>query len=563
MAYPPGLELHGSSWRVNKRVPKKLLQHYAPHTILRFNTGCAGKREAASIAWRWLSEVQEEFARVEKTGSKLRTTLTDAEADAIIARMVHSSLEADESLLLDGRYSDDLGNKQRVDNLEESESAARQILARGIATGITAQAAADWLGAYDLPSDSPEFRRFLHRFAKAVADVNKAKRLRLGGDWVETPPVPMDEPGDSPETRSEPRTLNGGRALSDLISEFMQHQDTTRPMFKKYRNALGLLSDVLGSREYTLLKQKDIEDFLTLLCRLPPRWSDIKRIRGLTIAAIAEQTWPSVISKNTYEDGYLGAIQPFLEWAQRVYGDQGFPLSLTTHKVRYSGSRAGADNTQRAMRPDELRRLLDGPEAREFASRPSKVHCYWLPLVGLYTGARVNEVCQLNPQCDIREEEGVWVFEFTGNTETHDKVRKRVKNQVSSRWVPVHSHLIELGFLEYVKRQREKGGSLLFPQWSPSAGKASANAEKWFRRHLVNLGLRDDTPGAKVSGFHAFRHTFETRAEALGIHQEAAWLVGHAVPGESSVQRKYRASRKPLALLVQAMEKMEFGLRQA
>lgn len=61
----------------------------------------------------------------------------------------------------------------------------------------------------------------------------------------------------------------------------------------------------------------------------------------------------------------------------------------------------------------ELRRLFEGEEMRSFAAQPELAHCYWLPLIGLYTGARVNEVCQLNPQIHIRKEEGIWFFERT------------------------------------------------------------------------------------------------------------------------------------------------------
>ncbi|WP_146162243.1 hypothetical protein [Vibrio splendidus] len=36
-------------------------------------------------------------------------------------------------------------------------------------------------------------------------------------------------------------------------------------------------------------------------------------------------------------------------------------------------------------------------------------HYYWLPLLGLYTGARLNELCQFYKQ-DIFVEEGIWVI---------------------------------------------------------------------------------------------------------------------------------------------------------
>src|SRR5690606_7688978 len=90
-----------------------------------------------------------------------------------------------------------------------------------------------------------------------------------------------------------------------------------------------------------------------------------------------------------------------------------------------------------------------------------------------------------------------------------------------------HSALINLGFVDYVKRQRKAGYKLLFSPFKPSKERASGEAEKWFRSLLIDTHLRDETPGAKLVGMHAFRSTLLNRAMNEGV-ANAEVITGHA-----------------------------------
>ena len=211
------------------------------------------------------------------------------------------------------------------------------------------------------------------------------------------------------------------------------------------------------------------------------------------------------------------------------------------------------------MRQEELSRLFTGPEYVSFASDPECRHYYWLPLIGLYTGARINEVCQLNPQCDIRQEQGIWIFDINEKTEGDERVKKTVKNASSRRKVPIHSELIRLGLLDYVDSVKEQGAKLLFPGWNPSsAGRAAGVAERWFRKLIRTTGLRDETPQARLVGFHAFRHTFLNNAMNNDI-SFAEWLTGHAPEGVSKVVAKYQGEAE-ITKKAQIMESIRFDV---
>lgn len=531
MAYPPGMERHGSGWRVNKRVPADLRQHYAT-TILRYQTGETDKPKAAVIGWRWLADLEEEFQRIRETGRKEKSVISKEDAQHLARLMVHSTLRAHEERRDAGDFEDDLSYERAQQELAAADSETRQAQARGIFSGALPAIVEDWLQGhgYSIPRDSDSFRVICREFARGRAEAIQAKKARNAGDWVDTPPLPV-RPSSSPPT---PALM-----LSEVVRHFLSKQREDAPMFKKFKGGTALLLEVLGDRPVSSLKQREVDDFFSLICKLPPRWSDKKRQLGKTACELAAMDWEKCINRKTFEDSYMAALRPFFIHARRVFGDQGFPPSLTTEGIKYQGGREGGENKQRAIRLNELKRLFEGAEFAAFASDPAQEHCYWLPLLGLFTGARVNELCQLNPQCDIREEHGVWLLDITEESETDTRVRKSVKNAPSRRKVPIHSTLLGLGFLRYVQRMKEQGAALLFPQWPPVKGRASGKAEKWFRWLLESLRLRDETPKQRLVGFHALRSTLLSRADHLDIPKPGT-LTGHSQPFANKDEEGYK-----------------------
>lgn len=332
--------------------------------------------------------------------------------------------------------------------------------------------------------------------------------------------------------------------LGAVVGAFLaQYERRNKPqMLKKHRPALNMLVEVVGDKPVNELLQADINEFFDVLTLLPRRWSDQCRQRNLSVRELAELKHEDTIGPKTFEDGYIASVRPFLEAAQRDYGDQGFPLTLTTKGIEYLGDQEEAVNKQRAFKPAELVRLFTGAELRAFAEDPSQHDKYWLPMLGLFTGARVNELCQLNPQMDIAQDmaSGVWHLWINADTEADTGISKSVKTG-ESRKVPIHKTLLAVGFVEHVTRLKAAGAKRLFPSWKPSKGKACAEAEKWFCQFLVDVGLRDDTPKAKLLGMHAFRHTLLSYGTASKPSLNLGVITGHAqlAPGVSAVQAGY------------------------
>jgi integrase len=306
-------------------------------------------------------------------------------------------------------------------------------------------------------------------------------------------------------------------------------QDKKSAMFKKHKPVLSMLLEVVGNKPINELKQADINDFFELLERLPPRWADQCRKRKLTVRELAELDFDITLGPKSFDDTYIASIRPFLKSAKKDWQDQGFPLGLTTDGIEYLGDREEGESKQRAFERDELVRLFEGDEMRRFANDSSQHHFYWILHLGLFTGARVNEICQINPQTDILqdEESGAFYLWITKDTEADPRIRKSVKTG-DSRKVPIHHKLIELGFLTYVKRTKAGGHKLLFPEWQPINRRASGEAEKWVRQFFLDTKLRDETPKAKILGMHAFRHTLLTYGAKQKPPLSLFCVTGHA-----------------------------------
>lgn len=318
--------------------------------------------------------------------------------------------------------------------------------------------------------------------------------------------------------------------LKDVVDGFLAgYEKTNRPqMLKKHRPVLTMLLELVGNKSVDEILQDDINKFFDVLGRLPPRWSYECRKRKLTIRELAALDHPKRLGPKSLEDTYIASLRPFLIAAKRDWQDQGFPLGLTVDGVQYLGDEEEGVNKQRSFTQVELERLFGGVEMKKFAADKDLAHYFWLCHLGLFTGARVNEICQLNPQTDILQEPetGLWYFWFNEDTPADNGIVKSIKTG-DSRKVPFHSTLVELGFVEYITAIKAEGARRLFPAWEPINRRASGNAEKWFRQFLRDTGLRDDTPKSKITGMHAFRHTILTHGAMQKPPLSLFCITGH------------------------------------
>ena len=142
---------------------------------------------------------------------------------------------------------------------------------------------------------------------------------------------------------------------------------------------------------------------------------------------------------------------------------------------------------------EELRRLFTSPVWAGCASsrrRPTtgdlviKDERFWLPLVAVFSGLRLEEICQLNVD-DVRTSESSVYFDVNA------RPPRKLKNETTVRQVPVHSALEQLGFLGYIGQLRKANEQRLFPDLEPGGAddRLGTGSGKWFTRYRQQIGI--------------------------------------------------------------------------
>ena len=150
-------------------------------------------------------------------------------------------------------------------------------------------------------------------------------------------------------------------------------------------------------------------------------------------------------------------------------------------------------------------------------SKAGGLAAYWVPLLGLYTGARCSELCQLMVH-DIDTNATIPTIRITDEGEGQN-----VKSEAGNRTIPIHSELIRLGFLDYVKSVK---GLKLWPHLPQREGKPGGYFSQWFGTLRRSMGIPDSIV------FHSFRHTVRSNLNTARVPETIIdRLLGHEAQG--------------------------------
>lgn len=489
----------------------------------------------------WLT-YQREFERLRRNQT-LNTALSEDHIPHLVEEWLHSSLKEDEEWRLMGIIP------RTQEGLSEAYSTLAEQVWEGQQTGkhpeFLIRAASGFLQDKGVSFDSRglAFAKFIDELSPRYEAYLNALDRRDRGERHSTPPPPK-----------QPLT-----PLSKLVQEFIESRPKSKATaLTKDAACMNKFVEIVSDKPMSSLKQQDLREFFQIAQRLPSQRGGPKKPDGITWREWAGEE--VTMSPDTFKNNYLAPVRHFLKWAKSTYHDQGFPVGLTTDAIEYQGTRERGEDKQRAFTPEELRRLFLGEEMRGFATDPDQAARYWLPMLGLHTGARINELCQLNPAEDWITPDGIHCLHITTETESGEDVTKSIKTG-TPRIVPIHPKLIELGFLDYLEQAKATGTGRLFPEFKPKMGKAGERAREWFAALIMKTGLRDDTPFAKVTGFHAFRHTLITYAanhEDASMEAAIDLITGHVSHG-SAVKRGY-ISKRSARKAFETIRKVDFGL---
>jgi integrase len=231
------------------------------------------------------------------------------------------------------------------------------------------------------------------------------------------------------------------------------------------------------------------------------------------------------ISSKTIK-GNVSLIGEFLTWME----DECYPISKDLKSIFKSIKKPRLDQTKTRV-PFSNLDLKNYFESNNYQKglimRGSE---FWTPLISLFTGARLGEILQLQIK-NIYEFQSVWVFDI------NNEDGRQVKTEAGTRLIPIHSQLINLGLLDYVK-ERGKQNILLFPEEIRTDQGRFNSYSKRFNRDRRIIGVCKDENTMK--DFHSFRHTVRTKLTDASVSETLIDdIIGHKSTGVSIGKRIY------------------------
>ena len=283
---------------------------------------------------------------------------------------------------------------------------------------------------------------------------------------------------------------------------------------QEQRAVFDLFIKVTGDPPPAAITVDTARDYKAVLLKLPANLNKNPLYRGKSIPQVLALKPDDTMAVNTVNK-HLTRVSALFAWAKRHgYVRENYFQGLALKKKKRP------HEERAAFTPEDLTALFGTDQYR--GHRFLHPHYYWLPLLGLYTGARLEELCQLRLE-DIHEVDGVWVFDI------NDSGEKKLKTPASLRLIPIHPKLIALGLLHYVEKLRNRHETRLFPQLTRGRDGYSQAASRWFSRYREPLGLHNQTPR---KDFHSFRHTFANTLKQEGVDEgQVAALIGHSKGG--------------------------------
>jgi integrase len=343
------------------------------------------------------------------------------------------------------------------------------------------------------------------------------EKQHLSGGFSESPEASFRE--QLPSSLRRAKVKDEGQLISEVIDLYAEEAKINWRTKTRDENLsiLNLFKEVVGDVPIQSINRMKVGEFKQTLLKLPPNMKKNPRYRNRSIPQILKMKVPKTLS-NTTVAKYLTRVGALFEYACKngLYegANPATEMSPPTDKR--------AHEARAPFVKDELMKLFHSEDYLK--DRHDKPYKFWMPILALYTGARLNELAQLHLSDIRRTEDGVWVFDI------NDEEGKRLKAKSSKRIIPIHSFLLnDLNFLSYMGHLKAKGEQRLFPELREGRDGYGRSVSRWFNetyRHKCGIVLTD----GRKRDFHSFRDTFITHL----VHQKVNDRMRLQVAGHSA-----------------------------
>jgi len=317
-----------------------------------------------------------------------------------------------------------------------------------------------------------------------------------------------------------------GGLLSSNAKTFFERKRIEGKKIKEIESDKRIVEEfieIVGDIDFSTITKKEVSNYIDVQIKLPPNRKKSPKYRDLSIKEVMElnlsqkeiQT-PQNINKR------LTKLSVFGNWGVR----QGLLVTNPFSGMKFSVKKQ--PHTRQPFTADELRKIFKPETYLKWTihfSHPYRkdrvsnhLPYYWIFLLGIFSGMRTNEMCQILLS-QVKKEKGIWFIFIEDSEET------KVKTENAIRKVPVHPQLIDLGFVDYVTAQKKsKRGRLFWELSEDRDGFASHVSRHYNQRFLPAVGVWKKY--TKV--LYCTRHTFINKLYSEMVDENVIKvLVGH------------------------------------
>lgn len=339
--------------------------------------------------------------------------------------------------------------------------------------------------------------------------------------------------------------------LSDFLKIYLQTKVSDGKKDPRYipelERHIELFIKIISDKPIDSYTREDFREFRNILSKLPPNLTKRKDFRGKTVQEVLAMPHTVTMQEKTINT-YTIDVSAFFNWLVT----EGYLEKNYATKLSIKEKKAEIDSRD-VFTLEDLKIIFKSDALKTFKTSKTP-SMYWVPWIGLYTGMRIEEICQLHCS-DIYKSNELWVIDINDKSSSNGLNDKKIKTENASRIIPIHDHLIELGLLKY-HAQMKANGTRLFPDLKALGIRKQYGKiiSKDFGPFIKSLGVT----GKKT--FHSLRHTFSDFFKKKLLHNTIFEQVfGHT--HETLATRRYGSRFTPQECYEHLISRLDYGLR--
>ncbi len=336
-------------------------------------------------------------------------------------------------------------------------------------------------------------------------------------------------------------------AMERYISQKLQDGEWRDHSVMDHRGRLGEFLSIIGDKPIQDITRDEMRRFRETLRKLPPNRTRIKEFRGKSIQELLDLNVKKTLNVKTVNI-LIEAVSGMLAW----YVREGVLEANPATHLQIKDPRQAVE-LREAFSSEELAKIFAHPKFSQKKFR--SLSYYWIPLIALYTGMRLEEIAQLHCADIYESTKGIWVIDINDSGLDEQGRPKLLKNKNARRIEPVHPDLVKLGLLDYHADMAKGKHVRLFPDLKKSDGAVKFGKQPGKQFKAVVTDTLGETPGKT---FHSLRHTFSNFYKQHGLQNDYFRQVfGHELPALAANQ--YGAKFPPKLLYEEVIAKLDYG----